>query len=531
MFLSNVLDNVVIHQIVGEFCIMHTPLIRVLLVEDDEDDYFLVRDVIESIDRVRHEIVWCDTFDKGFDALTEQSFDVALIDYLIGSKTGIEFVTRAKADGLDVPMILLTGLQDGEIDIAASEAGASDYLTKDELAPAVVERAIRFARANAATRRSLAERSGLLQTTLDNSGSGLAALDANGKLIAYNQQFGELVCQLNSQIGPVALRLTSADIDESVLEVAIGEILRRSAVDANGPNELRTLDERILELSISKTNEGGSVVVIRDITEQRLFEQNLTRAKEAAEAANRSKTAFLATMSHELRTPLNAIIGFSELILCGTLGEVEPKIYRDYISDIHDSGNHLLEIISEILDFAKVEAGTSEIDKKHLYLKSELEFCLRLMMPHAKSSGLSLQSDFERFDGYVFADPTAFRRMVINVLSNAIKFTPEGGLVTLSANHHDDGSLSIVVTDTGIGIPGDALPLVVQPFYQVHGEFDRSYEGTGLGLSIVNSLAKLHDAEVKIDSVFGNGTTVALNLPRQIVKAGNAEGSSWQVAL
>lgn len=510
---------------------MRTQLIRVLLVEDDEDDYFLARDVIESIDRARYEIVWCDTFDKARDAITAQSFDVALIDYRIGGKTGIQFVKTAKADGLDVPMILLTGIQDPQIEIAASEAGASDYLNKDELAPAVVERAIRFACANAATQRSLAERSGLLQTTLDNIGSGLCALDANGNLIAYNRRFCEMICQLSPQIGPIALRLTSGDIDESALEAEIGEILRRVSGHPNGRIELRTLDECILDLSLNKTSEGGSVVVIRDITEQKLFEKNLTRAKEDAEAASKSKTTFLATMSHELRTPLNAIIGFSELILRGTRGKIEPDIYKEYIRDIHDSGRHLLGIITDILDFAKAEAGRTEIKKEKLYLKPELEFCLRLMMPHAESSGINLQSDFERFDGYVFADPTAFRRIVLNVLSNAIKFTPEGGLVTLSSNHREDGSLSIVVTDTGIGIPEGELSLVIQPFYQVHGEIDRPYEGTGLGLSIVTALAKLHDAEVKIDSVFGNGTTVALEFPRHTVEAGSSYSSKRKIAM
>ena len=251
-----------------------TRLIRVLLVEDDEDDYFLTRDVIESIDRADYEIVWCDTFDKGLGALTEQSFDVGLIDYRIGAQTGIEFLKATRAAGFEVPIILLTGLQASEIDIAASEAGASDYLHKDDLAPAVVERTIRFACANAANQRSLAEQSGFLQTTLDNSGSGLAALDADENLVAYNQRFCEQVQQIGLQIGPIGLRLASGDTEKSALEAAIGEILRRATSDVSGRNELRTFDEDILQLSINSTNAGGSVVVIRDITEQRLFEQN-----------------------------------------------------------------------------------------------------------------------------------------------------------------------------------------------------------------------------------------------------------------
>ena len=505
--------------------------IHVLLVEDDEDDYFLARDVIGSIDSARHNVVWCNTFDKALDAFKEQSFDVALIDYRIGGKTGIELMKAAKAEGIDVPMVLLTGLQDREIEIAASEAGASDYLNKHELAPAVVEHTIRFACANAATQRCLAERSGLLQTTLDNIGFGLAALDANGKLVAYNQRLREFVCKLSMHIGPVALRLKFGDIDESALEVAIGEILWRVASEPNAHIDLCTLDDCVLDISVNRTDEGGAVVVIRDITEQRLYEQQLACAKEDAEAANRSKTAFLATMSHELRTPLNAIIGFSDLILTAARGKIEPESYREYIGDINDSGRHLLEIINEILDFAKAEAGQSETNKEDLYLKSELDFCLRLMAPHAESSGVNLQPDFECFDGYFFADKTAFRRIVINVLSNAIKFTPDGGLVTLSTKLLDDESLSISVTDTGIGIAKDDLPLVVRPFYQVHNDTNRPYGGTGLGLSIVKSLAELNDANLKIDSVLGKGTSVVLEFPKHAVKAWSGGGPTRQIAL
>ena len=504
---------------------MSSQALRVLLVEDDEDDYFLACDVLKSIGSARYDIVWCETFDKAFDAIKTQHFDVALIDYQIGGRTGIDFVKTVNTGGIDVPMILLTGLRDQGIDIAASEAGASDYLNKDELTPSVVERSIRYACANAANRRSLAEWGSLLQTTLDNTGSGLAAVDASGQLVAYNQRLSELIGQISPQIGPVAIPLTSGDEDASRLGACVAEILRRTSAGGLGGNELRTLDGRILDLAVNRTDEGGSVVVIRDITEQKLFEQSLTDAKEEAEAASRSKTIFLATMSHELRTPLNAIIGFSELMLRGVGGELQPTTYKSYMEDILGSGRHLLEFINEILEFSKAEGGQSDINKEDLHLKSELDFCLRLITPSAKKSGVNLQSDFEGFNGCIFADQTAFRRMVINLLSNAVKFTSEGGVVDLLAKQGEDGSVSISVADTGIGIPENQLPFVLQPFHQVHDGADRPYEGSGLGLAIVNSLAKLHDAKLTVDSVVGSGTTVTLKFPQAAVTAG--PGDSW----
>ena len=180
---------------------MSGQVLRVLLVEDDEDDYLLTSDVLRSIERVSIDTTWRQTFGEGFDAIQTEVFDVALIDYRIGGKTGIDFVRAVQAAGIDVPMILLTGLRDHEIDVAASEAGASDYLNKAELTPSVVERSIRYACANAANRRSLAEWGSLLQTTLDNTGSGVAAVDAAGNLVAVNQRLSEMLSQLGIPYG------------------------------------------------------------------------------------------------------------------------------------------------------------------------------------------------------------------------------------------------------------------------------------------------------------------------------------------
>ncbi len=506
-------------------------VMRVLVVEDDEDDFFLTSDVLRSIERVSFETTWRQTFSEAFSTIGAEPFDVALIDYRIGSKTGIDFVRAVQAAEIDVPMILLTGLRDEEIDLAASEAGASDYLNKDELTPSVVERSIRFACANAANRRSLAEWGSLLQTTLDNTGSGVAAVDASGNLIAFNQRLGEMLNQLGADhMGPIVLRRDLACQSNSALGAYIAEVLRRIEGAQETSSELQTPDGTIFELSVNKTSEGGSVIVIRDITEQKQFELSLKAAKEEAEATSRSKTVFLATMSHELRTPLNAIIGFSELILSGVRGQLTPAEYRHYIEDILISGRHLLEFIDEILEFSKAEGGHNGIVKEKLDLRSELDFCLRLTMPSANRKKIRLRSNLDNVDCYLLAEQTSLRRMFINVLSNAVKFTPERGTVSVMANHQNDGSLSISITDTGIGIPEEHLPLVVQPFHQVDAAARLTYEGSGLGLAIVNSLARLHDATLEIDSVVEGGTTVEIKFPRTAVTLKNEKKLGPQVA-
>lgn len=494
---------------------------RVLLVEDDEDDYLLTRDVIESIEGATYELVWRDTFEKGLDALREDGFDVGLIDYRIGGQTGLDFLQAVKDAGIGIPMILLTGLRNAEVDRAASDAGAADYLEKGAITPALAERSIRFACANATAQRALGEQSALLQTTLDNTGSAIAAIDANGDMIACNQRLRELLGQLTALGKPGGAELLLADAPDGGRDPAsvLADVLRFSGAGDGDSTELHAHKDRVLNLSTNKTAGGGSVIVIQDVTEQRQFEANLKQAKESAEAASRSKSAFLATMGHELRTPLNAVIGFSELMINAAHGALQPPVYAEYAATIHGSGRNLLEIINTILDFSKAEAGHYELDDEELALRSQFEFFLRALQPQAEASGVELTADLTHADFNVIADPTAFKRMVMNILSNALKFTDRGGRVVLAAKPHDDGALSIVVTDTGIGIADEHLERVFQPFYQVQSTADRNYEGTGLGLAIVKSMAELHGAHVQIDSTPGSGTSVALTFPPKRVEA------------
>ncbi len=239
--------------------------------------------------------------------------------------------------------------------------------------------------------------------------------------------------------------------------------------------------------------------------------------REEAELANKSKTAFLANMSHELRTPLNAIIGFSEIISSQALGENNPR-YPEYAGDIHSSGTHLLNLINEILDVAKIEAGRMEIVPRPLDVETALEAVERIIAIRAGEKALEITYTVDPRLGEIVADERAFRQILLNLLSNAVKFTPQGGGIAVSCIKSDDGGMLVSVADTGPGIAADKLALLFQPFTQVDNRFDHHHDGTGLGLALVQGLARLHGGRAWIESAEGHGTTAFVYFPLAGVK-------------
>ena len=233
----------------------------------------------------------------------------------------------------------------------------------------------------------------------------------------------------------------------------------------------------------------------------------------AAEAANRAKTEFLANMSHELRTPLNAIIGFSEMIAAETAGPATDTKSQDYARDINDSGQHLLQLINDILDLTKIEAGRLDLKNELVDLALVVESCLSMVRGRAERGGLTIERQLPETACTLLADERKLKQIILNLLSNAVKFTPEGGSVTISAILSPETGCEIRVADTGIGMAPDDIPKALSPFTQVDGGISREYEGTGLGLSITQALVELHGGVLGIDSDAGAGTTVTVSLP------------------
>nr|WP_193370193.1 ATP-binding protein [Pelagibius marinus] len=244
--------------------------------------------------------------------------------------------------------------------------------------------------------------------------------------------------------------------------------------------------------------------------------EELASARDEAQAANRAKSDFLANMSHELRTPLNAIIGFSEIMVHQLHGGLGSERYEEYANDIHQSGRHLLEIINDILDIAKVEAGRLELRENVIQVQELFESCHRLMGERADSAGVTLIIEPSEDLPVLIGDDTRLRQILLNLLSNAIKFTPQGGEVVLRTSISPNGRPQFHVEDNGIGMTEQEISLAMQPFTQIDNSLARKYEGTGLGLPLTKALVELHSGELELSSDRGSGTTATVTLPQPV---------------
>jgi cell cycle sensor histidine kinase DivJ len=282
---------------------------------------------------------------------------------------------------------------------------------------------------------------------------------------------------------------------------------------------------RPLERAAPAASAVEVVAVMRDVTDRKIQEQALDLARGAAEQADAAKTRFLATMSHELRTPLNAIIGFSEMIVQEQALMLDAEQRREYAQLINDSGQHLLSVVNGILDMSKMQSGNFEIAPEPFAPRAALVNCCNLLALKARENGIDLVVSAPQDLPQITGDPRAFKQIVLNLVSNAIKFTERGGGVTVSSSV-DGSHLVLRVTDTGVGIAADDLKRIGDPFFQAGKTYQRRHEGTGLGLSIVKSLVALHAGELTVQSKIDEGTTVTVALPLAFSQPADQEQSS-----
>jgi len=275
-----------------------------------------------------------------------------------------------------------------------------------------------------------------------------------------------------------------------------------------------------LEVTFSQMRYAGEdiyISVLRDVTERQETQQRLIAAKDEAESANRSKSRFLANMSHELRTPLNAVLGFSEAMRQRIMGPLGHRRYEEYVDDIHASGEHLLHLINTVLDFSKIEAGAESLDEKELSVHDLVGECVRMIRRPCEEAGVDLSVDTSNAPVAIRADHTKMKQILVNLLSNAVKFTPAGGRIALQAGLSEASHVFFSISDTGIGMVKDQIPLALSRFGQLENGFSRRFEGTGLGLPLAKSLAELHGGSLHIESEVDKGTTVTVVLPAECV--------------
>lgn len=373
-----------------------------------------------------------------------------------------------------------------------------------------------------------------LVDAINSVSDGFVLWDRHQRLLIWNQPFADMfnIDQRFLKIG------APRDLIERVMRIAVTRH-QQATLRSDDIFEVELNDGRWLMMSEGRTRDGGTVLTCTEITFVKTQEEISRRNEEKmaalvtkletsrgelselarkyehekvkAEAANHAKSEFLANMSHELRTPLNAINGFSEIMATELFGPLGNPRYKEYSQDILQSGQHLLSLINDILDMSKIEAGKMNIHIEPISLREVVEETLRLVRHRAETSGLSLETYIPAMPE-IYADYRALKQVLINLMTNAIKFTPKGGSVSILAMVSED-NVHICVRDTGIGIAKDDMGRLTNPFEQVENQFSKTKEGTGLGLALTKSLVELHNGQLDIDSEVGKGTTVTIILP------------------
>ena len=357
------------------------------------------------------------------------------------------------------------------------------------------------------------------RTALDNMAGGIFMFDKDLKIQVASPSFETvyqyppgMVVQGASAIDLFEFRAKRGDYGPG----GPGELVAKRVKDYKNLN-LETKEDvlangQVIELKLSPMPDGGVVGVFNDITERKQAEEKLQLAMENVIRANQIKSDFMANMSHELRTPLNAILGFSDMIGNQFLGPIENERYVGYAKDIGSSGQHLLNMVNDILDIERIEAGKYDINKTHVDIPKIVNECVNLLGPRSRQGGVSVDVSLVDNLPPLLADWRTLMQILINLITNSVKFTPEGGQIELAVSatktHH-----KFIVRDTGIGIPEDKIPLLTVPFTRHDPDPNKPQDGVGLGLAICNSLVELHDGSLEIESEVCKGTVVTVTLP------------------
>jgi PAS domain S-box-containing protein len=360
----------------------------------------------------------------------------------------------------------------------------------------------------------------LMTSMFDASGMGIVVTDHHGRIVLVNDTFlSEYGWGRQDLLGEEFTVLVPPE-DHAFSKKLHAAFIRHGR---HGKRELQLVrkDGRVADIVLTMAMMELSqkrrfmVSTVRDITERKNMMRNLKRAKDEADNANRAKSSFLANMSHELRTPLNAIIGFSELMKNQTFGPIGNPKYEEYMKDIHFSSRHLLDIINDVLDMSKIEAGKVELIESEVAISEVLSSVLRIMGDRANTSSIELNFQVEEGIPHIKADQRLLRQVLINLVSNAVKFSPPGKTVIVKAFTLSDNHIRLIVEDEGCGIPADKIKSVQEPFGQVNDARNYRGQGTGLGLPLAKAMVELHGGTLTLESDEGKGTKVYLDFPAE----------------
>lgn len=355
-----------------------------------------------------------------------------------------------------------------------------------------------------------------LRAAFDSAQQGLLLVDGEGRIVMANRRMAAIFPDKAGSFAAGSSFATAFDLMSPQDEKGdpAGSAQRDLAKALMQGGQFQLSDGCWLNVSRSRMEDGGVFLVLADVTEIKEREQQYKEAMKNAEAANAARTRFLANISHELRTPLNAIIGFSEILSTRAYGPLGNSKYVDYAAHIHESGLHLLDLINNVLDMAKGDAGKLRVFVDAVDLDQILASCMRLTEEQCRRARLAL--DYVPYGEplRVMGDSVKLKQVFLNLLSNAVKFTLPGGKISVDLRLGEDRQAVVTIADTGIGMAPADIPIALTPFEQVDNKFARRYQGTGLGLPIAKALVELQGGTIDIESELGKGTKVTVSLRR-----------------
>ena len=501
--------------------------LRILLVEDNPADAELcLFELRKGGFEVCADVV--ETRDEFAQRLSSDNFDLVLADYNLRGWTGMDALAVLKERGLDIPLILVTGALGDELAVDCIKKGAADCIIKDRLARLpvavgqVLEEKARITERKLAQRR-LEERTTYLTALIENSPLGICILDQQFRLKMCNPAFEQLLDYQHAEIAggdaaelivPSELRSETAELRQ---RVEAGETVHLTTRRLRRDGTLVDVELHAVPLRAGEER-LGSFAIYQDITErkraeaERLRALELKAANEALALADQRKSEFLADMSHELRTPLNSVLGYSELLLDDSDG-LDPK-YREGLSVIYDKGQHLLALVNDLLDLARIESGQAMLECCDISVSDQCLRTLDTFAPRLREKNLRYTVEVEPPGLTVCADPRRLEQVLTNLVANAVRFTERGG-ITLRA-HPRDHRVELCVEDTGVGIAPNDLEHIFDKFYQAHRRAEGASRGVGLGLTITKQLVELQGGEIWVESTPGQGTRFFFTLPRAL---------------
>lgn len=494
---------------------------RVMVVEDEA---IVALNLQEQLGRLGYLVVAVTaTGEHTLKLLDEAQPDVVLMDINIqGAIDGIETAARIPK-ARSIPIIYLTAYSEEATIQRARETNPCGYLLKP-FSERELHATIQMGLARGETERALRAREQIFRKFSTMASDWFWEQDDQFRFvwIAGGEGGSQTVTELY-QPGRTRLELIGNSIDDTVRAAHLADL------EAHRPFRNFEFEQLCSDGTIRHYSVNGDPILDaenrftgyrgtgRDITEQVHREEMLQLARREAERANRAKSEFLASMSHEFRTPLNAILGFSEIIRDEVMGSIAPPVYREYGGYVHDAGGHLLNLINNVLDLSKMEAGRFDLHLEATRLAIIIDSCRSMIYGTAESAGVTLVTDIAADLPPVMVDPLRFKQIMLNLLSNAVKFTAVGGMVSILAERAADGGVIVTVADTGIGMTAEEIEIALMPFQQIDGVLSRRYQGTGLGLSLAKRMVELHDGRLDISSEPGVGTTIRVRLPQTLI--------------